>query len=72
MLEQQQQHLNSQFILNGLQVSLSSLEKALHTYSLSNCEKPFDIKTVPAAPVEAERRVSQPEGEDTILCWIMN
>ena len=63
ILEQQQQHLNSQFILNGLQVSLSSLEKALHAYSLSGCEKPFDIKTVPAAPVETERKVSQPEGK---------
>ena len=46
-----------------LQVSLSSLEKALHAYSLSSCEKGFDMKTVPAAPVEAERKAAQPEGE---------
>eukprot|EP00095_Tigriopus_kingsejongensis_P010714 maker-scaffold179_size282488-snap-gene-1.26 protein:Tk10714 transcript:maker-scaffold179_size282488-snap-gene-1.26-mRNA-1 annotation:"coatomer subunit gamma-2" len=52
ILEQQQQNLNSQFILNGLQVSLSSLEKALHSYTLSSCDAPFDIKTVPAAPLE--------------------
>jgi len=63
ILEQQQQHLNSQFILNGLQVSLSSLEKALHAYTLSSCEKAFDMKSVPAAPVEQERKPSQPEGE---------
>ncbi len=62
ILEQQQQNLNSQYILNGLQVSLSSLEKALHAYTLSSCEKPFDMKAVPAAPVEAERKPSQPEG----------
>jgi coatomer protein complex subunit gamma len=38
------------------------LEKALHSYTLSSCEQPFDVKTVPAAPVEVERKRSQPEG----------
>merc|ERR1719270_2984484 len=51
ILEQHYPAMNSQYILNGLQVSLSSLEKALHSYTLSNCEEPFDIKTVPVAPV---------------------
>jgi coatomer protein complex subunit gamma len=61
ILEQQQQQLNSQFILNSLQVSLSSLEKALHGYTLSTCEKPFDMKSVPAAPVEVAKKQT-PEG----------
>ena len=59
ILEQQHPAMNSQYILNGLQVSLSSLEKALHNYTLSACAEPFDIKTVPVAPVEpVERRKS--------------
>lgn len=51
ILEQHYPALNSQYILNGLQVSLSSLEKALHSYTLSSCEEPFDMKSVPVAPV---------------------
>ena len=62
VLEQQLPQLNSQYILNGLQVSLSSLEKSLHSYSLSSCELPFDLKTVPVAPVMPEVKVAQPEG----------
>ena len=59
ILEQQNPAMNSQYILNGLLVSLSSLEKALHNYTLSPCAEPFDIKTVPVAPVEpVERRKS--------------
>ena len=56
ILEQQHPAMNSQYILNGLQVSLSSLEKALHNYTLSACAEPFDIKTVPVASVEPEER----------------
>jgi coatomer protein complex subunit gamma len=62
VLEQQLPQLNSQYILNGLQVSLSSLEKSLHSYSLSSCELPFDLKTVPVAPVMPEVKSAQPEG----------
>jgi coatomer protein complex subunit gamma len=39
--------LNSAYILNALQLSVVSLERALHQYSLEPNEKPFDIKTVP-------------------------
>merc|ERR1712004_953511 len=56
ILEQQHPAMNSQYILNGLQVSLSSLEKALHNYTLSACAEPFDIKTVPVATFEPEER----------------
>merc|ERR1719305_1609583 len=72
ILEQQQQNLNSQFILNGLEVSLSSLERALHSHTLSDCARPFDMKSVPAASEEEvaaaagrERKPSQPEGSLT-------
>ena len=48
------------------------MEKALHTYTLSNCATPFDMKTVPAASEEEvaaaagrERKPSQPEGSLT-------
>ncbi len=61
ILEQQQQQLCSHYILNGLHVSVPSLEKALHTYTLSTCETPFDMRSVPAAHVEtpAEKRVTR-------------
>jgi len=41
-------------MLSGLQVSLSSLERALHSYTLSTCQEPFDIKSVPVAPLAPE------------------
>jgi len=58
ILEQQVASLNSQYILNNLAVSVSSLEKALHAYSLSSTEQPFDMKSVPAASVEPEDKPS--------------
>jgi hypothetical protein len=39
-----------------VQLSLSSLEKALHAYTLGPTTQPFDIKAVPVAPVEEEIR----------------
>lgn len=62
ILEQHQQNLNSHYILNGLQVSLSSLERALHSYTLSTCQEPFDIKSVPVAPVAPEPKAAQADG----------
>jgi len=55
ILEQQQASLNNQYILNGIQVSLSSLEKALHSYTLGQTDQPFDLKTVPVAPVDEDK-----------------
>jgi len=54
ILEQHEASLNSQYILNNLQVSVSSLEKALHSYTLNQNAhaEAFDIKSVPAAAVE--------------------
>jgi hypothetical protein len=38
------------------QLSLSSLEKALHAYTLGPATQPFDMKAVPVAAVEEETR----------------
>jgi len=68
ILEQHEASLNSQFILNGLQVSLTSLEKALHAYTLNPAAavEPFDVKTVPVAPVEEDKpKGGQVEGSLT-------
>ena len=49
-------------------MSLTSLEKALHAYTLSSCEKPFDMKSVPAAaPAEAAARSSQQQPEGSLV-----
>jgi len=62
VLEQHEASLNSQYILNGIQVSLSSLEKALHVYTLGQAAQPFDMKTVPVAPVEETKQAAKTEG----------
>jgi len=58
VLEQHEASLTSQYILNSLTVSISSLERALHSYTLDQAaaNQPFDIKTVPAAAVEETPR----------------
>lgn len=63
ILEQHEASLNSQYILNSLQVSVSSLEKALHSYMLNQSaqNEAFDIKSVPAASIEE----SKPSGSVT-------
>ena len=57
ILEQHETSLNSQYILNNLAVSVSSLEKSLHAYTLDQAAsaRPFDIKSVPAAAVEEKK-----------------
>merc|ERR1719461_1625435 len=57
ILEQHEASLNSQYILNSLAVSISSLEKSLHAYTLdqSAAAKPFDMKSVPAAAIEDKK-----------------
>ncbi|XP_013408926.1 coatomer subunit gamma-2-like, partial [Lingula anatina] len=47
ILQEQQKALNSAYILNGLQVSIVGLERALHSYTMEPSDKPFDMKTVP-------------------------
>merc|ERR1712227_982440 len=62
MLEQHEASLNSQYILNSLAVSVSSLEKSLHAYTLDQAAaaKPFDMRTVPAAAVEDKKPAAGP------------
>ncbi|XP_059799944.1 coatomer subunit gamma-2 isoform X1 [Hypanus sabinus] len=57
VLEQKQKALNSAYILNGLQVSIPGLERALHHYTLEPSEKPFDLKSVPLsmAPISEQK-----------------
>jgi len=47
VLEQDEKALNTEYILQGMQVSLSGLERALHSYTLGPCEEAFDMKSVP-------------------------
>ena len=57
ILEQHEASLYSQYILNSLAVSVSSLEKSLHAYILkqSAAAKPFDMKSVHAAAMDEMR-----------------
>jgi coatomer protein complex subunit gamma len=64
ILEQHEASLNSQYILNSLTVSVSSLEKSLHAYTLNQAaaSKPFDMKTVPAAAIEEPKAAAATGG----------
>ncbi len=55
VLSRKQAALNSQYILEGLQASLVTLERALYQYVQNPTEIPFDLKSVPLAPVIEER-----------------
>ena len=57
ILEQHEASLNSQYILNSLTVSILSLEKSRHAYTLNQAaaSKPFDMKSVAAAAIEESR-----------------
>ncbi|XP_054713331.1 coatomer subunit gamma-2-like isoform X2 [Uloborus diversus] len=62
ILNEKQKGVYSQYILNGLQVSIVGLEKALHQYTLEPSEAPFDIKSVPLAtqPLTEEKKADVP------------
>ncbi|KAL3853564.1 hypothetical protein ACJMK2_017098 [Sinanodonta woodiana] len=66
-LKEKQKALNSAYILNGLQVSVVGLERALHQYTLEPSEKPFDMKTVPLAsqPIAEQRAQAVREPGET-------
>ena len=61
VLRQRQKGLNSAYILNGLQVSVIGLERAVHNYTLEPSETPFDMKSVPldTQPV-TDQKVREP------------
>ncbi|XP_061178687.1 coatomer subunit gamma-2-like [Saccostrea echinata] len=62
VLHQKQKALNSAYILNGLQVSVVGLERALHHYTLEPSEQPFDMKSVPleTQPITEQKAVREP------------
>lgn len=63
VLKQYQKALNSAYILNGLQVSVVGLERALHQYiNNDSLETAFDMKTVPleTQPLVEQRTVMEP------------
>jgi len=61
ILSQSDKALHSAYILNTLNVSAVSLERALLQYSQNVGEKPFDIKVVPTAEASSEPSKSTSE-----------
>ncbi|XP_031562648.1 coatomer subunit gamma-2-like [Actinia tenebrosa] len=58
VLQQKDKGLSSAYILNGLQVSIVGLERALHAYVKdTNHSIPFDLKTVPLATTSMQEQV---------------
>ncbi|XP_074645565.1 coatomer subunit gamma-2-like isoform X2 [Tubulanus polymorphus] len=66
VIKKKQMALSSMYILNGLQVSIVGLERALHQYTLEPSEKPFDMKVVPLAtqPI-TEQKTANPSAAPT-------
>ncbi|CAF4479529.1 unnamed protein product [Rotaria socialis] len=60
LLKHNDKALNSAYILNSMNVSLSSLERLLHRYTIEPTTKPFDVRSVPveAVPVELPKDIS--------------
>lgn len=56
VLEQNDPKVNSQYILNSLQVSCLGLERLLQQYCAEPQEKPFDLNTVPIEVAQVERK----------------
>ncbi|PNF33659.1 Coatomer subunit gamma [Cryptotermes secundus] len=58
ILETQDKPLANHYIVEGLQVSIPSLERALHQYTMNPTDVPFDMKCVPLAAVPSEEIVN--------------
>jgi len=67
VLSSRDKALSSAYILNTLNVSPVSLERALQQYSLNITEKPFDIKTLPTVEITTteSNRVSNETSKST-------
>ncbi|CAH1784771.1 unnamed protein product [Owenia fusiformis] len=63
ILKEHQMALNSAFILNGLQVSIVGLERALHSYYQEPSETSFDMKSVPLATQPLTEQKASAPGE---------
>lgn len=62
VLSRKQAALNSQYILEELQASLVTLERTLQQYVQNPTDIPYDLKSVPVAPIIEERPVA-PSGQ---------
>lgn len=58
ILETQDKALANHYIVEGLQVSIPSLERALRQYTMNPTDVPFDMKSVPLAAVSSEEIVN--------------
>ncbi|CAF4646221.1 unnamed protein product, partial [Rotaria socialis] len=55
LLKHSDKALNSAYILNSMNVSLSALERLLHRYTMEATTKPFDVRCVPIETVHVEQ-----------------
>lgn len=55
ILQEKQRSLCSTYILNGIQVSIVGLERALHRYTMEPSEAPFDMRAVPTQATEEKK-----------------
>lgn len=55
VLRQRQKALGTRYILDGLQVSIVGLEKALQHYVAEPSDSPFDLGSVPIQPVQEKK-----------------
>ncbi|XP_077547489.1 coat protein (coatomer) gamma isoform X2 [Haemaphysalis longicornis] len=55
VLRQRQRALGTRYILDGLQVSIVGLEKALQHYVAEPSDSPFDLSSVPIQPLQEKK-----------------
>ncbi|PSN51438.1 hypothetical protein C0J52_08977 [Blattella germanica] len=60
ILERQDKPLSNHYIVEGLQVSIPSLERALQQYTMNPTDVPFDMKSVPLAAVPSAEEIVNP------------
>ncbi|CAF0951751.1 unnamed protein product [Adineta steineri] len=66
LLKHNDKPLNSAYILNSMNVSISSLERLLHRYTMESTTKPFDVRSVPVEAVPVE----QPKANISIVSGV--
>jgi len=63
ILEKQDKALANRYIVEGLQVSIPSLERSLHQYTISPSDVPFDMKSVPLASIPSPEETVNTSGK---------
>jgi coatomer protein complex subunit gamma len=63
VLNEKNRTLSLAYIINGLQVSITGLERELHHYTLEPADAPFDLKSVPLAAQPSTVQPSAGPGE---------